>query len=115
MAGSQFLCYRPKWCIGYPAILWQESILHYLYLICNCSLYLVCICRSHIRYVPVDTRDDLYDDVEMKDIIPGMYKSSSDQPPSLLQLCIDNRRENIARYLINNGVDMWEDVVVSLF
>ena len=60
-----------------------------------------------------DTRDDLYEDVKMSDIIPKMYKSLADKPPGLLQLCLDNKRENIARYLINNGVEMWEDVVVS--
>lgn len=50
----------------------------------------------------------------MEDIIPGMYKSTTEQPPSLLQLCVDHRRENIARYLVKNGVDMWTDVSVSL-
>ena len=60
-----------------------------------------------------DTRDDLYEDVKMDEIIPKMYKNTEMKPPSFLQLCLDNRRENIARYLINNGVEMWQDVVVS--
>jgi len=51
----------------------------------------------------------------MADIMSKMYKNTSDKPPGFLQLCLDNKRENIARYLINNGVDMWEDVVVCLF
>lgn len=50
----------------------------------------------------------------MTDILPNMYKNTESKPPGFLQLCLDNRRENIARYLINNGVEMWEDIVVRV-
>lgn len=70
------------------------------------------VSESVADVIIADTRDDLYEDVKMADIMSGMYKNTTDEPPGLLQLCLDHRRENIARYLIKNGTDMWEEVTV---
>lgn len=51
-----------------------------------------------------DTRDELFEDVKLDQVTEQMFKPAGDTPPSFLQLCIDYKRENIARFLLNSGL-----------